>query len=78
MGCSVLLVLCVVSCDTLNTSPCVSTCARGAGIHGDVLNVHTRAIWMDTRGAWERGGGRRQPRVFIGKTSDCFDISSAS
>ena len=23
------------------TRTCVSTCARGAGIHGDVLNVHT-------------------------------------
>ena len=23
------------------TLTCVSTCARGAGIHGDVLNVHT-------------------------------------
>ena len=30
------------------------TCARGAGIHGDVWNVHTEAFWMDTR----RRGGR--------------------
>ena len=35
-----------------------STCARGAGIHGDVLNVH------QVEGEGERVGGRRQPRVF--------------
>ena len=29
---------------------------RGAGTHGDVLNVHTETFWMDTRGA----GGHRQ------------------
>ena len=33
------------------------TCARGAGIHGDVLNVHTEAFWMDTR---RRGMSRHQ------------------
>ena len=27
--------------DTLRVRTCVSTCARGAGILGDVLNVHT-------------------------------------
>ena len=26
------------------TRACVSTCARGAGTHGDVLNVHTEAF----------------------------------
>ena len=26
------------------TRTCVSTCARGAGIHGDVLNVHTETF----------------------------------
>ena len=25
------------------------TCGRGAGIHGDVLNVHAETFWMDTR-----------------------------
>ena len=57
-------VVCVV-CDTLKT-PCMpaprahvfSTCARGAGIHGDVLNVYQ----VDGQG--ERVRGRRQPRVF--------------
>ena len=58
-------VVCAV-CDTLKT-PCVpaprahvfSTCARGAGIHGDVLNVY------QVEGERERvGEGRRQPRVF--------------
>ena len=56
--------VCVV-CDTLKT-PCMpaprahvfSTCARGAGIHGDVLNVY------QVEGEGERVGGRRQPRVF--------------
>ena len=45
VGCGV--VVCVVVCDKLKT-PCMpaprahvfSTCARGAGIHGDVLNVY--------------------------------------
>ena len=31
------------------TRTCVSTCARGAGTHGDVLNVHTGTFWVDTR-----------------------------
>ena len=31
------------------TRTCWNTCARDAGIHGDVLNVHTEAFWMDTR-----------------------------
>ena len=26
------------------TSTCVSTCARGAGTHGDVLNLHTEGV----------------------------------
>ena len=26
------------------------TCARGAGTHGDVLNVHTGTFWVYTRG----------------------------
>ena len=34
---------------TGNRPACVSTCARGAGIHGDVLNVHTGACWIYTR-----------------------------
>ena len=37
-----------------NTRTCVSTCARVAGIHGDVLNLHTEAfLSLHT-------GGRRQ------------------
>ena len=27
-----------------NTRTCFSTCARGAGTHGDVLNVHTESV----------------------------------
>ena len=46
------------------TRTCVSTCARVAGTHGNVLNVHTEAFWiytrfffrMDTRCAKGRGG----------------------
>ena len=41
----------------------VSTCARGAGIQGDVLNPHTDVFGMDTRrgGRGGRGeGGHRQ------------------
>ena len=42
---------------TFKTSPCapaprrtcVSTCARGARTHGDVLHVHTEASGVDTR-----------------------------
>ena len=30
-----------VSVCTGTTPACVTTCARGAGTHGDVLNVHT-------------------------------------
>ena len=61
---------------TFKTSPCVPaprahtfyTCARGARIHGDVLNVHTET--------WTHG--RRKTGVvvsvvfFIGKTSECL------
>ena len=32
----------------------VSTCARGAGIHGEVLDVNTKTCWTDTRGEGER------------------------
>ena len=34
------------------TRTCVSTCGRGAGIHGDVLNVHTEACCIYTRGVF--------------------------
>ena len=33
---------------TGTTRTCVSTCARGARTHGDVLNVHTEASGVDT------------------------------
>ena len=39
------------------TRTCVSTCARGAGTHGDVLNLHTEGVlYIHTEGA----GGHRQ------------------
>ena len=54
------------------TSPCVpaprphvSKHARGAGTHGDVLNVHTEVFWTDTRRAWRRGGRRREGGVTV-------------
>ena len=34
---------------TGTTRTCRNTCARGARIHGDVLNVHTGTFWSDTR-----------------------------
>ena len=39
----------------MHTRTCVTTCGRGAGTHGDVLNVHTEVFGTDTRG---RGGGK--------------------
>ena len=41
---------------TGTTPACGNTCARGAGTHGDVLNLHTEVFWTDTR----RAGGHRQ------------------
>ena len=42
----------------------VTQCGRGAGTHGDVLNLHTEVFETDTRGRGgerrERGGGHRQ------------------
>ena len=29
---------------------CFNMCARGAGTHGDDLNIHTGTFWVDTRG----------------------------
>ena len=42
---------------TGTTRTCVTTCGRGAGTHGDVLNLHTEVFWTDTRG---RGGEERE------------------
>ena len=33
-----------------NTRTCVETCTRGAGTHGDVLNVHTESVFKSTHG----------------------------
>ena len=35
------------------TRTCVSTCTRGAGIHGDVLNVHAEVFFESTHGKQE-------------------------
>ena len=43
-----------VSVSTGTTRKRVSTCARGAGIHGDVLNIHTVTCGVDTRGEGRR------------------------
>ena len=45
--------------------PHVSKHARGAGTHGDVLNVHTEVFWTDTRRAWRRGGRRGEGGVTV-------------
>ena len=42
---------------TGTTRTCVTTCGRGAGTHGDVLNLHTEVFETDTR---VRGGERRE------------------
>ena len=64
-----------VACDTLKT-PCMlaprahvfSTCARGAGIHGDVLNVY------QVEGEGEKVGGSSSASCFSSvKTSDFFE-----
>ena len=44
---------------SLSLRTCVTTCGRGAGTHGDVLNLHTEVFETDTR--W-RGGERRERR----------------
>ena len=40
---------------TGTTPACVTTCGRGAGTHGDVLNLHTEVFWTDTWERWRRG-----------------------
>ena len=35
---------------TGTTRTCFNTCARCAGIHGDVLNVHTEAFFLNPHG----------------------------
>ena len=46
---------------TSTTRTCVTTCGRGAGTHGDVLNLHMEVFGTDTRRRMEekreRGGG---------------------
>ena len=37
---------------TGTTRACFNTCARGAGIHGDVLNVHTEAFLKPNTGSF--------------------------
>ena len=49
--------------------PVCTTCARGAGIHGDVLNVHMGTCGVDTRGEAKRWEGSSSASFFIGKTS---------
>ena len=50
---------------TGTTRTCVTTCGRGAGTQGNVLNLHTEVLETDTRGKeegerWRREGGHRQ------------------
>ena len=49
---------------TGTTRTCVTTCGRGAGTHGDVLNLHTEVFGTNTRKRGGRGGrgegGHRQ------------------
>ena len=50
---------------------CVSTCARGAGIHGDVLNVHTVTCGVDTRVEGREREGSSSASFFHRKNK-CF------
>ena len=43
------------------TRTCVSTCARGAGTHGDVLNLHTEGV------LYIHTGGRGSSSVLLTK-----------
>ena len=55
---------------TGTTRTCVTTCGRGVGTHGDVLNLHTEIFWTDIRGGEEGEGGRgegRSPSVLLTK-----------
>ena len=39
---------------TGTTRTCFNTCARNAGIHGDVLNVHTEAFFLKSKRVFQR------------------------
>ena len=61
---------------TGTTRTCVTTCGRGAGTHGDVLNLHTEVFWdghTGERRGEEREGeereGRGSPSVLLTKKS---------
>ena len=65
-------VVCGVVCDVQNvpvcvgnTSTCVTTCGRGAGTHGDVLNLHTEVFETDTRGREGGKEGEGSPSVLL-------------
>ena len=47
-----------VSMCTSTTRTCVTTCGRGVGTHGDVLNLHTEISWTDIRRREEGERGR--------------------
>ena len=53
------------------TRTCGNTCARGAGTHGDVLNLHTEVFGTDTWGRGRRGerGEGGSPSVLLTKKS---------
>ena len=51
---------------TGTTRTCFNTCARGAGIHGDVLNVHTEAFLKPNTGFstfFQRAATHTQPNT---------------
>ena len=48
-----------------NTRTCFSTCARGAGTHGDVLNVHTGTLWTGHKGSSPILLTKKSPRRVI-------------
>ena len=51
---------------TGTTRTCVTTCGRGAGTHGDVLNLHTEVFSAGHTGREEaRERGRVSPSVLL-------------
>ena len=85
-GCGVRCEVCGVVCDTLKKTcgpaprvHVLSTCACGAGIHGDVLNVHMGTVeWTHGgrrgRGRCARSAGTHGDVLSLVKPSVFFDI----
>ena len=66
---------------TGTTPACGNTCGRGAGTHGDVLNVHTGGVLNGHTGRKEGGGGRGEGIVTVSSSHQnlpTYGLSRAS